>query len=68
LKYVKVYSTKESSDPAVLAKIFGIGPVTGTGPQPAPDGLSHLTLITCAGYLVEGEFDHHTVVFATRSQ
>jgi hypothetical protein len=65
---VKVYSTKESSDPAVLAKIFGIGPVTGTGPQPAPDGLSHLTLITCAGYLVEGEFDHHTVVFATRSQ
>lgn len=65
---VKVYSTQESSDPAVFAKIFGAGPVEGTGPQPAPDGLSHLTLITCAGYIVNGQFDHHTVVFATQSE
>jgi hypothetical protein len=61
-----VYSVKESSDPAVLAQIYGAGPVAGTGPQPSPDGLAHLTLITCAGYIVDGEFDHHTVVYATR--
>jgi sortase (surface protein transpeptidase) len=65
---VKVYSIKESSDPAVLAKIYGIGPVTGREPQPSPDGLSHLTLITCAGYIIDGLFDHHTVVYATRSK
>jgi len=65
---IKVYSTRESSDPLVLTRIYGAGPVQGTGAQPAPDGLSHLSLITCAGYIVNGEFDHHTVVFATRSQ
>ena len=65
---MKVYSNQESADPAVMTQIFGAGPVAGTGPQPAPDGLSHLTLITCAGNIVNGEFDHHTVVFATRIQ
>ena len=65
---VKVYSTKESSDPAVLKQIYGAGPLAGTWPQPAPDGLAHLTLITCAGNIVNGQFDHHTVVYATRSQ
>lgn len=65
---VKVYSVEESSDPAVLAQIYGIGPVSGSGPQPSADGLSHLTLITCAGTIVNGEFDHHTVVYATRSR
>jgi len=63
---IKVYSLQESSDLAVLTQIYGAGPVTGTEPQPSPDGLSHLTLITCAGYIVNGEFDHHTVVYATR--
>ncbi|MDF1499680.1 MAG: class F sortase [Anaerolineales bacterium] len=65
---VKVYSIQESSDPAVLTQIFGAGPVAGTGPQPSPDGLSHLTLITCAGDIVDGRFDRHRVVFATRSE
>lgn len=65
---IRNYSVKESSDPAVLTQIFGAGPVAGTEPQPAPDRLSHLTLITCAGNIVNGEFDHHTVVFATRSR
>jgi hypothetical protein len=65
---IRVYSVEESSDPDVLTRIFGAGPVAGTDPQPAPDGLSHLTLITCAGHIVNGEFDHHTVVYATRSQ
>jgi len=60
------FTVKESSDPTVLAQIYGAGPVDGTGPQPAPDGLSHLTLITCAGNIVNGQYDRHTVVFATR--
>jgi sortase (surface protein transpeptidase) len=64
---IKVYSIQESSDPAVLTQIFGAGPVAGTGSQPALDGLSHLTLITCTGNIVNGQFDHHTVVYATRS-
>jgi hypothetical protein len=61
------YSVQQSKDPAVLTQIFGDGPVYGEGPQPSVDGLSHLTLITCAGNIVHGEFDHHTVVYATRS-
>lgn len=65
---VEVYSLQESSDPAVLARIYGSGPVSGTPPQPSPDGLSHLTLITCAGDIVDGQFDHHVVVFATRTE
>jgi len=64
---VSVYSLKESSDPAVLNRIYGAGPMAGTGPQPSLDGLSHLTLITCEGNWVNGQFDHHTVVYATRS-
>lgn len=64
----KVYSLQESTDPAVLTRIFGAGPVAGATPQPAPDGRSHLTLVTCAGYIKNGEFDHHTVVYATRGQ
>jgi hypothetical protein len=65
---VEVYSTQESSDPAVLTRIFGAGPAAGAEPQPALDGLSHLTLITCSGNIVNGEFDHHRVVYATRSK
>jgi hypothetical protein len=65
---VKVYADQQLSDPAVLTQIFGAGPVTGIGPQPAPDGLSHLTLITCAGKISHGLFDQRTVVYATRSK
>jgi hypothetical protein len=65
---VKVYTLEESSDPAVLAQIYGSGPVSGDGPQPSLDGLSHLTLITCAGNIVNGQFDHHVVVYATQSK
>ena len=65
---IEVYSVKESSDPAVLTQIYGTGPVSGTAPQPALDSLSHLTLITCAGNIVNGQFDHHVVVYATQSK
>jgi hypothetical protein len=65
---VKEYSTQETSDPAVLTQIYGAGPVAGTGARAAPDGLSHLTLITCAGAIVNHQFDHRTVVYATLSK
>jgi len=65
---VKIYSIQESSDPAVLTLVYGAGPVAGTGPQPAPDGLSHLTLVTCAGNIVNGELDQRVAVYATRSE
>lgn len=65
---VEIYSLQESSDPAVLAQIYGTGPVSGKSPQPSLDGLSHLTLITCAGNIVNGQFDHHVVVYATHNK
>jgi hypothetical protein len=55
---VVVYSLQESSNRAVLGWVFGFG---------RTDGLSHLTLITCTGYIVNGVFDHYVVVFATLS-
>lgn len=63
----QVYSNQELTDPAVLSKIYGPGLLEGIGPQPALDGLSHLTLITCAGNYRNGQFDHRTVVYATRT-
>ena len=62
------YSVRQAADPSVLAQIYGIGPVSGRGPQPAPDGLAHLTLISCAGGFVNGSFDRRLVVYATRSE
>jgi hypothetical protein len=62
----KAYSLDQTSDPAVLTQIYGAGPVAGTWPQPSADGLSHLTLITCAGTFRNGTHDHRLVVYATR--
>lgn len=63
----KTYSIQQAADPSVLAQIYGSGPVSGRGPQPAPDGLAHLTLITCTGGFVNGSYDRRLVVYATRS-
>lgn len=60
------YSLTEATDPAVLARIYGMGPVAGASPQPSADGLAHLTLITCTGTFRDGTHDHRLVVFATR--
>ena len=62
------YSAREAADPAVLAQICGEGPVAGKAPQPAADGRAHLTLITCAGSVVDGAYDRRLVVYATRSE
>jgi len=61
----KTYTVKQTQDPQVLATIYGEGPVSGKGPQPSADGLSHITLITCSGKYVNGSFDHRLVVYAT---
>ena len=60
------YSVRQTLDPAVLAQIYGPGPVAGQGPQPSSDGLSHLTLITCTGHWVSGSgtYDHRLAVYA----
>lgn len=60
------YSIDEAGEPTALAKIYGAGPVAGTRPQPSPDGVSRLTLITCAGTFRNGTHDHRLVVYATR--
>jgi sortase (surface protein transpeptidase) len=60
------YSLAEAARPAVLKRIYGVGPVLGKWPQPSADGLSHLTLITCAGTFRNGTHDHRLVVYAKR--
>jgi len=64
----KSFPLDETTDPAVLDQIYGAGPVAGTPPQPSADGLSHLTLITCAGTFrkQDGTHDRRLVVFANR--
>ncbi len=68
VEQVKVYSLKSRPIRRCLAQIYGAGPVSGIAPQPSLDGLSHLTLITCAGNIINGQFDHHVVVYATHSK
>jgi Sortase domain len=63
----QTYPLDAASDPAVLTRIYGRGPVAGTRAQPSADGLAHLTLITCAGTFRNGTHDHRLVVFATRT-
>lgn len=64
----ETYSLDEASSPPVLARLYGAGPVAGTRPQLSSDGLSHLTLITCAGTFDRRlrTHDHRLAVFATR--
>jgi hypothetical protein len=61
------YSLEQTTDPAVLTRIYGRGPVVGAWPEPAPDRLAHLTLITCAGTFRDGTHDHRLAVFAVRT-
>lgn len=53
----ETYTRQEAADPAVNARIFGS----------ISDVESHLTLITCTGAWVDGSFDRHLVVYATRA-
>jgi sortase (surface protein transpeptidase) len=64
----EIYTARQAADPAILAQVYGSGPASGRGPLPAPDGLSHLTFITCSGSYVDGAYDHRLVVYATRSE
>jgi hypothetical protein len=62
----ETYTLDQTTETPVLTDIYGAGPVAGTSPQPSSDGLSHLTLITCAGTFRNGTHDHRLVVYATR--
>jgi Sortase domain len=62
----KSFSLDQTTERAVLTQIYGVGPVAGTTPQRSTDGLSHLTLVTCAGTFRNGTHDHRLAVFATR--
>lgn len=62
----KTYSLDEASDPTVLSRIYGAGPVSGNVAQPSADGLAHLTLVTCTGTFRDGTHDHRLVVYAVR--
>jgi hypothetical protein len=61
-----IYTLKQTLDHAVLSRIYGSGPADGLGPQPSPDGLAHLTLMTCTGHWVNGwgTFDQRLAVYA----
>ena len=63
----KTYSLEEASDPGVLTQMYGSGPIAGAAPEPSADGLSHLTLVTCAGDFKDGTHDHRLAVYATRT-
>jgi hypothetical protein len=54
-----VYNKREASHPAVTERIFGL--------EPEPDGQSHLALVTCTGFIVNGEYDGFRIIYATRS-
>jgi hypothetical protein len=58
------YTLKQTLDHAVLSRIYGSGPTDGQGPEPSPDGLAHLTLLSCTGHWVNGTFDRRLAVYA----
>ncbi len=62
------FTLAQTRQPDVLEQMYGIGPVAGTTPQRAKDGLADLTLVTCAGTFDTGlgTHDHRLAVFATR--
>jgi hypothetical protein len=60
------YPLEQTGDPVVLTEIYGAGPVAGTWPQRSPDGLAHLTLVTCDGTFRNGTHDRRLVVKAVR--
>ena len=62
----KTYTLAEAADPAVLTETYRAGPVAGAWPARSADGLSHLTLVTCAGPFRNGTHDHRLAVYATR--
>jgi sortase (surface protein transpeptidase) len=65
---MQTYSVQQAADPSVLARVYGTAPVAGKNSEPAPEGRSRLTLITCSGSLVRGSYDHRLVVYAQRVQ
>jgi hypothetical protein len=66
VKSAKSYTLIEAATPAVLKRIYGVGPVVGTWAQPSVDGIAHLTLVTCSGTFRNGTHDRRLAVYAER--
>lgn len=64
---MKTYSLKQLAATSVLTRIYGAGPVSGRGPLAASDGVSSLTLVTCAGDYDGTSYDRRLVVYAERT-
>ena len=62
------YPLDQTTDPTVLKRIYGTGPVRGHWPERSRDGRGHLTLVTCAGIFQPaiGTHDRRLAVYATR--
>jgi hypothetical protein len=63
---VHVYSVAESASLAVLDRLFGAQAAVAQPPDLPADGISRLSLVTCAGVFTRGEYDHRYMVFAER--
>ena len=63
---VHVYSLAEAATRAVLDRLFGPEAAVTQPPDFPADGISRLSLVTCAGVFTRGEYDHRYMVFAER--
>jgi len=54
---VHVYSLQEGNSPAVLNRVFGVN---------QSDGVSRVTLMTCTGRFVHGEYNQRFIAFGER--
>jgi sortase family protein len=62
-----VYSLADSSTRPVLDRLFGPDSAVAQPPVFPQDGISRLSLVTCAGTFTRGEYDHRYMVFAERA-
>jgi hypothetical protein len=63
----RVYSNSEASTRPVLTRLFGAEAALAQPPTTFPqDGISRISLVTCAGVFTRGEYDHRYIVYAER--
>ena len=60
------YTLAQSSSRNVLTRLFGPEAAIAQRPQFPGDGISRLSLVTCAGAFTRGEYDHRYIVYAER--
>lgn len=60
------YDLRQLGTAAVLTRLFGADALAGRPAGTTPDTVARLSLITCTGTFVHGEYDHRYVVYAVR--